>query len=321
MLTYRPITQQWMQQNLGECLWLHEEWSREDWLIELPRKFELSRAIYLGGTFIGVMIVSYKGWPHLHLIKLRPHYRHSGYGGQAFDHLLLELQRLGERQLTWKVRKDNAHALKLYQSYNPVQEEDGDSYLMTKQLNRRVVTIHQPNFMPWVPFFEKIRAADVYVVLSRCAYSKGGHQNRFDFLDKRLTMSVKHAKLGTSIYDMQYVDAQRSWFRIKKSVPHPEVLQLFDRCIGPRLLPCNLAIIRRACELLGINTEIVLDEPTEATGTARLIELVKKNDGDIYLSGRSGRDYLDESLMTEAGIAVQYQAKPSRPMPLVEYLA
>ena len=40
------------------------------------------------------------------------------------------------------------------------------------------VAIHQPNFMPWTGFFNKLSKVDTYVILSRVQYSKGEVTNR-----------------------------------------------------------------------------------------------------------------------------------------------
>ncbi len=54
-----------------------------------------------------------------------------------------------------------------------------------------IISIHQPNFMPWNPFFEKIQQSDMFVCLTQCQFEKNGYQNRFNFNDKWYTMSVK----------------------------------------------------------------------------------------------------------------------------------
>ena len=36
------------------------------------------------------------------------------------------------------------------------------------------VAIHQPNFFPWLGYFDKIRRADVFVFLDRVDYPKSG---------------------------------------------------------------------------------------------------------------------------------------------------
>ena len=49
------------------------------------------------------------------------------------------------------------------------------------------VSIHQPNFVPWYPFFQKIKEVDVFVILKECQFEKNGYQNRFNFNDKWYT--------------------------------------------------------------------------------------------------------------------------------------
>src|SRR5207249_11577269 len=41
-----------------------------------------------------------------------------------------------------------------------------------------VVTIHQPERLPWLGFFDKIRQADVFVMLDHVQYRKRYFQNR-----------------------------------------------------------------------------------------------------------------------------------------------
>ena len=41
-----------------------------------------------------------------------------------------------------------------------------------------IVTIHQPNFVPWTGYFDKMVRADVFVLLDTVPFTKGGFQNR-----------------------------------------------------------------------------------------------------------------------------------------------
>ena len=50
------------------------------------------------------------------------------------------------------------------------------------------VTIHQPAFMPWYPFFQKMQLADKFIFLTNCQFEKNGYQNRFNINDKWYTM-------------------------------------------------------------------------------------------------------------------------------------
>ena len=35
-----------------------------------------------------------------------------------------------------------------------------------------ILAIHQPNFFPWWPYFEKIEQADMFVFLTHCQFEK-----------------------------------------------------------------------------------------------------------------------------------------------------
>ena len=48
-----------------------------------------------------------------------------------------------------------------------------------------------------------------------------------------------------------------------------------------------------------------MDENLEST--ERLVDIVKKVGGNVYLSGPSGQDYMDESSFEEESIKLEYQ--------------
>ena len=115
------------------------------------------------------------------------------------------------------------------------------------------VSIHQPNFVPWYPFFQKIKEVDIFVILKECQFEKNGYQNRFNFNDKWYTMSVK--KGLEPIRDKVYIDPKNSWDKIKNSLPeYKSILNECDKCIGESLLETNYCIIDKFCNMLDIDT-------------------------------------------------------------------
>ena len=79
-----------------------------------------------------------------------------------------------------------------------------------------IVTIHQPNFVPWYPYFQKIEQADVFVLLGNCQFEKNGYQNRFYLKDKWNTLSVKK---GLELINKKYyIDPIKDWSKIKNSI-------------------------------------------------------------------------------------------------------
>ena len=45
-------------------------------------------------------------------------------------------------------------------------------------VSSRLVAIHQPNFLPWLGYFDKIVRADVFVILDNVQFSRGTLVNR-----------------------------------------------------------------------------------------------------------------------------------------------
>ena len=107
-----------------------------------------------------------------------------------------------------------------------------------------IISIHQPNFMPWHPFFEKIQQSDLFVFLTHCQFEKGGYQNRFNYNNKWYTMSTSRGLIP--IIDKTYINPQHSWNRIKEQLPDKEIsLSQFDNDISDSLVETNINIIKR----------------------------------------------------------------------------
>ena len=181
-----------------------------------------------------------------------------------------------------------------------------------------IVTIHQPNFFPWWPFFEKIQQADVYVCLTHCQFEKNGYQNRFNFNNNWYTMSVKRGL--EPILDKEYIDPKKNWNRIKNNLPkYKSVLNEFDTCIGKSLSATNFCMISNLCDMLNIKTGLEVDYHTHLTSTNRLVDICVQYGAKKYLSGVGGRNYLDESIFKKAGIDVIYQ-EIKKPVHVLEVL-
>jgi hypothetical protein len=164
------------------------------------------------------------------------------------------------------------------------------------------IAIHQPNFIPWWPFFQKTEQCDRFVIMSHCQFEKNNFQNRFFHDGRWNTMPVKG---GTElIKDKKYHFPYSNWVDLEKKY---KKLSLFDDLIGENVAKTNSGIIKRTCEFLNISTEIVHDYPTELVKTARLVDICLHFGATKYLSGPSGKKYLDLKLFSEHGIEVIFQ--------------
>lgn len=169
-----------------------------------------------------------------------------------------------------------------------------------------IITIHQPNFFPYYPFFQKMEDANIFVILKHCQFEKNNFQNRFNKDNKWYTMSVN--KGLDPIWTKTYLNPEKDWIRIKNMLPeYKNVLKIFDDCVDENLSRMNSNIIFRIRDILNIETEIVFDYHTDLKGTERLVDICLRNEATTYISGISGSKYLDLSQFDKNGINVVFQ--------------
>jgi WbqC-like protein family len=191
-----------------------------------------------------------------------------------------------------------------------------------------LVAIHQPNFLPWLGFFDKIARADVFVLLDSAQFPKKGGTwiNRVRILvngePSWLTVPIERAYHGTrSIREMRVRDEDRRWREgARKTLRSAYGRAPFFASVQAELEPLvedptdelalyNERAIRRLCELLGLVTPLVrASELTEqGTGTARLVSLVHAAGGDGYLVGGGADGYQEDDVFAAAGIELLRQ--------------
>lgn len=170
------------------------------------------------------------------------------------------------------------------------------------------IAIHQPNFMPWWPFFQKMASVDVFVLLNQCQFNREVYQHRFKFNGRWYTMSVKDVRHIDLIVNRVYASPKEDWQRIKDRLPrHRKWFDMFDLCIQPSLWQTNYEIICRIRGIMRLTNRLVVSPPNMGTGTERLVNLCRHFGGTTYLAGRSGASYMDEKLFDHAGIKLEHQ--------------
>lgn len=149
-----------------------------------------------------------------------------------------------------------------------------------------LISIHQPNFIPWMPYFEKLALSDMFVALCHVQYEKGGFTNRCQVNGKWWTNPIKQG-YGVDIMNKQYAD-------------------------GQRLVTTNMHWIVAIANTLGIDSQkIVLDFKSNALKTQRIVEICKFYKADRYLANPQAiQAYLDVDMLKDNGIEfVPFNAK------------
>jgi hypothetical protein len=190
-----------------------------------------------------------------------------------------------------------------------------------------IVSIHQPNFLPWYGYFVKIVRSDVFVILDNVQFTKGGYCNRVKIKNKNgteswLTIPVKLSEGSFKDLNEVQIDNTKPWQKdiINKLSDYyrkaPYLKESLETIIGvinakhyPSLASLNTALIIKILDLLRIKREIRVASNMELNGLHNnelLIAIIKEVSADTYLSGTGAKNYMNEQLYVNAGIKLEY---------------
>ena len=173
----------------------------------------------------------------------------------------------------------------------------------------RKVTIHQPEHFPYMGFFQKIQSADLYIVLDNVKFRKNYFQNRNKFLNNNgveewFTVPV-HKKANSMLIKDIVVSESPIWRKkivnkLKQNL-HVDLTEIYD-C--DTLLDINLKGIEWCLKKLDIDTPMVLASSLGVVGkkSELLANIVKEVGGTEYISGPSGREYLEKDYFDQTNI-------------------
>jgi len=198
------------------------------------------------------------------------------------------------------------------------------------------VSIHQPEHLPWLGFYDKIDQCDMFILLDNVPFSKDYFQNRNKIRVSDgwswLTVPVyTKGKYGQLINEVKIVNTQpwsrKCWKSIdaayKRSPFWGEYSAFFKELYETRwvyLSDLNIKIIDFIISCFGIDVTIELasDLGVEGTKSDLILNICKKVGATEYFSGKYGESYLSESSFNLEGIKITYQ-QYSHPKYLQQY--
>jgi hypothetical protein len=190
------------------------------------------------------------------------------------------------------------------------------------------VAIHQPNYLPYLGFFDKMKQSDIFVIYDDAQFEKGEfqHRNRIRIYHGWKWLTVPVEKKHSPINEIPIKNEVTTWKGVKwadvhfkdirdnykdtpcYSVYEEEIKRIYENK-HDKLMDLNMDLIKFLVKVFDINVEMVFasDFGFTSKSTERLVEIVEALDGDVYLSGPKGRDYLEASLFEKKGIKIVFQ--------------
>lgn len=190
-----------------------------------------------------------------------------------------------------------------------------------------IVSIHQPNYLPYLGFFDKMKRCDVFVIYDDAQFNKHDfqHRNKIRMHNGWKWLTVPVAKEEIQIKEIKIInDTQKNkphWsdvhFREIRanyaktdyfSIYENEIKKIYERKYE-KLIDLNINLIKFLMNAFNIDVKIVYSSNfgIKTRSSQKNLDIVHVLGGDVYLSGPAGRDYLDVSLFEDSGIDVEFQ--------------
>lgn len=188
----------------------------------------------------------------------------------------------------------------------------------------KTVCIHQPDFAPYLGFFDRLLSTDHFILLDNVQFIRRGwqHRDRIKTHDGSswLTLSLQKGDYHQRISDVRLA-ANEQWVSKNLSLlrhcygkarcfdliyPQVEAIYLAGH---DRLIDFNIAFMYMALRLFRIEVQMSFASsyPVTSSSSKRLLDLVLAVKGNNYLTGTGSRDYLDETIFRQSNVSVSWQ--------------
>ena len=185
---------------------------------------------------------------------------------------------------------------------------------------------HQPNYLPWLGFFDKIRRSDKFIIEDNVQFERQGYTNRNRILTsdgvRWLSVPIEHANGPLLINQVHIANnsepnwGHRHWLTIKHSyckTPYWNDLSGFFEETYERewelLIDLNMHLIKGIMNILEIDKTLVMSSSLAAKGrkTDLIVAQCKEVGADVQLAGNGCKNYIEQSLFEQQGIKLIFQ--------------
>jgi len=187
-----------------------------------------------------------------------------------------------------------------------------------------IVAVHQPQYLPWLGYFDKIDKADIFVLLDTVQFKKNEWQNRNKIKTAQgwqwLTVPVlyKYPQLINEVTINNKVNWQHKHEQaLLSNYTKAPCFEMVTNILGDifsspweYISQLNIAAVKRIAKALGIDTQIhVTSELGEfpQDPDERLVAVTKHFGAGTYLAGIGGREYMDLDTYKRSGVEVIFQ--------------
>ena len=189
-----------------------------------------------------------------------------------------------------------------------------------------ILSVHQPNFIPWIGYFHKIASSDIFVILDQVQFPRGksiANRNKIKTSNGIIDLVVPISHIKGSEGKMNYqevVIADNLWYKkvlktvyfaYLKSDFFDEVYSFLEEVFQmEKFCEMNIFFIKELSKKLNITTQIIhqsnLEIPKDLKNNELILNICESLKATTYLSGVGAKAYNDDIQYLNKQIELRY---------------
>ena len=186
------------------------------------------------------------------------------------------------------------------------------------------VIIRQPGYLPNLGFFKKIQSCDSFVFLDDVQFVKDRFDNRNQILTKNgkiwLTVPLKRPVFKKNLNEIS-ISYDTDWYKTHLNLIYDSYhkssyfntywnsLKTLIEKKWDKLIDLNIELIKYFMTVLDLHTTTIRSSSIKKSSeqSQRLLDICTSLNASCYISGETGKEYLDEEIFKKYNIMVKYE--------------
>lgn len=186
------------------------------------------------------------------------------------------------------------------------------------------IFIHQPDFLPWIGFFQKLKKSSTYVILDDVQFIRRGWINRDQIIVNNqlqwITIPVHSKGKYKELIKNIRINYETDWpKKILKILQHNySSAPFYDLHIGKLekifnkkyefLIDLNLDLIKYVMNHFKIKTNLILSSKLGAKGhkSEKILNILLNLKSNFYITGLGSKNYLNVEIFNKNNIDIEF---------------
>jgi len=172
-----------------------------------------------------------------------------------------------------------------------------------------MISIHQSQFLPWIPYFFKIIKSDIFIIMDDVQFQKNGVQNRNSIktpsgsafltipVSTKSDTLINQVSISNRVHLKKFLKTLQANYGKSKYFNNifPEIENIINSHTSMHLNDLNIELLNMVIKFLGVKTEIKYSSSfsLKSKKDDLVLDLIVANGENEYITGEGGLEYMD----------------------------